>query len=211
MLATRISFSVFLLSIVGCASIAIEAPTVRPFADGREWIVMEPLYYRIRDTDLVITVPAGFVTDFASVPRRLWSFYGPIETYGRAAIVHDFLYWDQGCTRDQADRLFMLAMMESGVWRCERNPIYAAVRIGGGNAWETNAAERREGMPRIIPEGFRRIPAEATWPLYRQYLFENGVRAEPFPEIPVLAAYCTAADGRIEEPESQVAAPHEQK
>jgi hypothetical protein len=83
--------------------------------------------------------------------------------------------------------------------------------VGGGNAWETNAVERRDGKPRIIPEAFRRIPAQATWSSYRQYLFENGVRAEPFPEIPLMAPYCTAADGRIEEPESQVAAPREQK
>jgi len=51
-------------------------------------------------------VPAGFVTDFASTPRALWSVIPPTGRYQLAAVVHDFLYWDQGCTREQADTVF---------------------------------------------------------------------------------------------------------
>ena len=38
-----------------------------------------------------ITVPTGFVTDLASVPRAMWAFIAPFDV-ARAAIIHDFLY-----------------------------------------------------------------------------------------------------------------------
>ena len=38
-----------------------------------------------------ITVPVGFVTDLASVPRALWGFIAPFDV-ARAAIIHDLLY-----------------------------------------------------------------------------------------------------------------------
>ena len=38
-----------------------------------------------------ITVPTGFVTDLASVPRAMWWLIAPFDV-ARAAIVHDILY-----------------------------------------------------------------------------------------------------------------------
>ena len=38
-----------------------------------------------------ITVPTGFVTDLASVPRALWWLIAPFDV-ARAAIIHDLLY-----------------------------------------------------------------------------------------------------------------------
>ena len=38
-----------------------------------------------------ITVPTGFVTDLASVPRAMWAFIAPFDV-ARAAIIHDLLY-----------------------------------------------------------------------------------------------------------------------
>ena len=35
--------------------------------------------------------------------------------YTRAAVIHDYLYWAQPCTREQSDNLLMIAMKESGV------------------------------------------------------------------------------------------------
>jgi len=39
-----------------------------------------------------ITIPKGFVTDYASVPRYLWWLYPPVGGYDDAAVVHDYLY-----------------------------------------------------------------------------------------------------------------------
>lgn len=39
-----------------------------------------------------IVVPEGFITDFASIPRFLWSIYPPTGRYQEAAVIHDWLY-----------------------------------------------------------------------------------------------------------------------
>jgi hypothetical protein len=52
----------------------IPAPVLKPFADNREWVLMENLVYQIGQTSTVIVVPKGFVTDFASIPQAFWSF-----------------------------------------------------------------------------------------------------------------------------------------
>jgi hypothetical protein len=69
---------------------------VSPFADGENWFLVEDLDYEVRDTGKIVTVPAGFVTDFASIPRPFWSILPTWGKYGPPAVVHDFLYWDQG-------------------------------------------------------------------------------------------------------------------
>jgi len=38
-----------------------------------------------------ITVPAGYITDLASVPRIAWTFVSPFDV-ARAAVIHDLLY-----------------------------------------------------------------------------------------------------------------------
>ena len=70
-----------------------------PFGDGQDSMLTENLQYRVLQTTFVIVVPAGFVTDFASTPRALWSVIPPTGRYQLAAVVHDFLYWDQACAR----------------------------------------------------------------------------------------------------------------
>ena len=38
-----------------------------------------------------VTVPAGYITDLASVPRIAWAVIAPFDV-ARAAVVHDILY-----------------------------------------------------------------------------------------------------------------------
>ena len=45
---------------------------------------------RVTD-DGKITVPAGYITDLASVPRAAWTFISPFDV-ARAAVIHDLLY-----------------------------------------------------------------------------------------------------------------------
>ena len=83
-----------------------------------------------RDTNKTetITVPKGFVTDLASVPRALWAFIAPFDV-ARAAIVHDLLYktirqyrWKMKDKEDQelvkkakiaSDKVFLLGMHDA--------------------------------------------------------------------------------------------------
>lgn len=84
----------------------------------------------------VISVPAGFRTDFASVPRVLWTIVPPVGLYGKAAVIHDFLYVFKLRTRAEADRIFLEAMAVLGVPLVQRTLMYQAVRLGGGGGWK---------------------------------------------------------------------------
>ncbi len=50
-----------------------------------------------------ITVPIHFVTDLASIPAIFFQILPPDGPYTFPAIVHDWLYWHQAGTRDEAD------------------------------------------------------------------------------------------------------------
>ncbi len=82
----------------------------------------------------VITVPAGTVTDLASVPRVLWAIFPPHGRYAKAAIVHDYLY-EQGIgCKAFADRVFLEAMGVLGVPMWRRKLMYWAIKFfGRGN------------------------------------------------------------------------------
>jgi hypothetical protein len=86
-----------------------------------------------------ITVPAGFVTDFASVPWGFWNFEPPLGDACKAAVVHDYLYATEGLgerfSRAQADGVFREALAASGVPLWKRTLLWAAVRVGGAGGW----------------------------------------------------------------------------
>jgi hypothetical protein len=175
------------------AQAPIGSIAVKQFNDGTHWIVIEPVVYQIGNTKLQIEVPRGFVTDFASVPYGVTAFFLPTGQYSRAAVIHDYLYWTQACAREQADQIFLLAMIESDVPFRTRRTIYQTVRWKGEPSWLANQKERQAGLSRIIPEAFMKIGPLEVWSAYRQLLYGNGVRPEPpQPQPPV---YC-AADER---------------
>lgn len=89
-----------------------------------------PLEYYSAVMGAVVIVPAGFVTDFASVPapgRILISGHGHDRW---AAVVHDYLYHTKH-DRKQADAIFLEALEVSGVNVIKRRVMYRAVRTGG--------------------------------------------------------------------------------
>lgn len=162
------------------------SPASRPSGNNRVFILVEPLRYEVGTTGVVITVPAGFVTDYASIPRRLWSVYSPHDQYSRAAIVHDYLYWSQLCSRKQADNLFMIAMKESNVPFGTREAVYRVVKSIGGFSWSTNAEERKKKLPKVVPLDRADFAPNESWEDYRPRLFEEGVRDPDFTD----KAYC---------------------
>jgi len=84
-----------------------------------------------------ITVPKGFMTNFASVPRILWPILPPLDRYGKAAVVHDYLYRTSGLnyTRKQADGIFLEACDVLKVERWKSRAMYWAIRLLGWHAW----------------------------------------------------------------------------
>lgn len=97
-----------------------------------------------------VIVPAGFVTDFASVPRIFWQFLPRDGKYTYPAIVHDYLYWLQDRPRETADAVFRIGMKEFGLDTVTINAVYWGVRAGGSLAWGKNAKAKAQGELRIL-------------------------------------------------------------
>lgn len=128
-----------------------QSPLVVTESPSWEWVLTEPLDYLGR-TDRWV-VPAGFETDFASVPRIFWTLIPRHGRYTKAAVIHDFLYLAQpgGITRKDADGVFRRIMREEGVSWVKRWTMYSAVRAGGFFAWrrsQKRLLERAEGVTR---------------------------------------------------------------
>lgn len=101
--------------------------------DGPRFKLVEDLVWFRPSGALVI--PAGFVTDFASIPRYLWPILPPVGAYDRAAVVHDYYYRFNGCPRVFADQLLEEGMTELDVTPWKSVLIYRGVRLGGIFPW----------------------------------------------------------------------------
>jgi hypothetical protein len=97
-----------------------------------------------------VVVPVGFVTDLTSIPRAFWSLMDPSGDYSHAAVVHDYMYWEQFTTRDTADELFRLHMERLGIDILTRNFIFSVVRAGGQGAWDKNKIAKEKGEKRLL-------------------------------------------------------------
>lgn len=176
---------------MGLAACSLAPPVTQSFADDRDSMLYKDLAYSVGDSGMVITVPAGFVTDFASTPWFMWTGLPQRGQYSKAAIVHDYLYWTQDCSPRQADNIFNIAMLESNVGSAERIVIFQGVRMFGEKAWEENKKLRAAGFIRVVPEGYRDFPDRITWTKYQDELRKKKIR-ETFPAQP--AGYCTLGD-----------------
>ena len=101
--------------------------------------------YHMAPGAIPIVVPRNFITDYASIPRFLWSWIPAWGQHGPAAIVHDYLYSGRleavpdpdeprqviVLDRQIADQIFLLAMRQTGVGWAKRIAIYSAVRACG--------------------------------------------------------------------------------
>lgn len=168
--------------------------------NGNIFVLTEPLRYKIESTNEMITVPAGFVTDFASVPQLAQSIVSVVGKHTIPALLHDYLYWEQACTRKQADAILAEAMKEYKSSWFDINAVYYAVRAAGKTAWKQNKADRANGFPRLLQLPSKPsnadcfaggLPPNLDWGTYRKLLFESGLRAEPLPQSRQRPAYCT--------------------
>ena len=110
---------------------------LKPLPNGKHWNLAQSF------TLCGWTVPQGFITDFASIPRPLWWLLPRWGKYGPAAILHDYLYRTAPVSRFDADNLFADAMDA-----CEVNPItstviFLSVRIFGSHAWSRRRLDER--------------------------------------------------------------------
>ncbi len=148
---------------------AMSQPILMPFADMANYVVYQPIHWTppagaSAQLPAAITVPKGFVTDLATIPECFWWAIRPTGRHGHAAILHDWLYWQQGVPRAVADRVFEVAMAELNVPLPVRKAMWAAVRVGGSDYWTEAATEKRQGKTRVL----KRLPeTPVTWDEWR--------------------------------------------
>ncbi len=99
--------------------------------------VYEPFDYHVgtEDSDIIIKVPKGFVTDLASIP---WFARWLISKVGRSAqagVLHDWCYFKQLFPRKQCDDIFIEAMEVLGVPKWKRVAMHRSVRLFGFISW----------------------------------------------------------------------------
>ena len=113
----------------------------------------------------IVTVPKGYITDMASVPRACWAFIAPFDV-ARAAVVHDIMYEkintqyktvnesaaaeegpatkkERETYREIADHTFLEGMnaSEPPVSAWKKYAAYYAVRMFG--RWAINSSAKR--------------------------------------------------------------------
>jgi hypothetical protein len=108
--------------------------------DGQEWRLLEPLVF-VSDVAGRIVVPAGFVTNFASVPRVPVVYELTGNTSSMAATVHDYLYTTHAVSRDVADAVLREASAATKVPGWRRWIMWTGVRVFGGSHWGTAAVD----------------------------------------------------------------------
>lgn len=112
------------------------------FKEGRQlFSLINAVAYESDLLGGIVVVPAGYVTDLASVPKLplAWLMAGGTGT--EAAVIHDYLYWvhafnDEPISRAKADAVFREAIAASEDTKAPGWLMWAAVRLGGWASWD---------------------------------------------------------------------------
>lgn len=110
------------------------------YIDGKQWRLNRSIRYST-DKGQEFIVSIGFITDFASIPRPLWSILPPTSPKcAKSAVLHDYLYkFGFSCqplvTRKHADDLFKEGLLSLGASKSLTNIVYWSVRVFGGTAY----------------------------------------------------------------------------
>lgn len=156
-------------------------PGILAFSDRLYFMLDTELKWKIGETTNRIVVPAGFVSDGASVPKVFWPLgLVPYGAHGRATVVHDYLYWFQQCSRKQADNIMLIALKESGVSFFKRLILTVGVKWFGGFAWRENTQHRQNEFSRLIglENAAKAMDLVSTWK--SRYPYPKGSPSEPF-------------------------------
>ena len=107
--------------------------------DRRTYKLLDDLVLADEDERTII-VPAGFITDFASIKvlhnAFLFVLFALVSGYGNyAATVHDWLYFSGQVSRKDADAVLYRALRAEGIARWRAWLFWAGVRIGGAKQY----------------------------------------------------------------------------
>lgn len=116
------------------------------------WLLIDDLHFQSQALDRIVIAPRGFQTDFASIPRFLWSIFPKVDRWDAAAAVHDAGYAGAltdidgnriAVTKKESDRLFLEGCRALKVNVIIARIMYVMVRLFGdpldhplvANAW----------------------------------------------------------------------------
>lgn len=116
-------------------------PALSPYGAGDKWKMLSEWFVRVISDEgelLTFAVPAGLITDLASVPRLPLVYLVFGNKARRAAILHDWLY-SMRYPRDWSDEVFYLAAVHEGIPKVIASAMWAAVRAGGASRYKEHA------------------------------------------------------------------------
>lgn len=129
--------------------VAFDSELLLTPSDPSEWILFQPFKATVYVGKEVrhLVVPAGYITDLASIPK--WTPVTRSFLHGtarRAAVLHDYLYETQA-GKEFADDVFMAAMKAEGVGWLARSLMFSAVHVFGHAVYD----KRREAPQGVEP------------------------------------------------------------
>jgi hypothetical protein len=105
-------------------------------AGRARWKLLTDLGYHSKLHGMIV-VPAGYITDFASVPRLPLAYWLTGDTAHASAVVHDYLctihYENCKISWKRAAQVFLEAMKHERVPAWRRTMMYWGVRLAGGS------------------------------------------------------------------------------
>lgn len=84
-----------------------------------------------------LTIPKGFITDFATLPPFVRGYFDPVGEWAKAALAHDYRL-ENGFSRQEAAHEFREDMKDQDITPTVRQVFYWVVRI-----WDTYKDLRR--------------------------------------------------------------------
>lgn len=118
------------------------------------WQLLADLRYYSAYLGRELLVPAGFVTDFASVPRIpiIYDLQG--GKGDKAAVVHDMLYSTQCVDRETADKVLAEALLACGYSQLTTvGWFYAGVRLFGASHWTKDNVPQNDDVQDALIAG----------------------------------------------------------
>lgn len=115
--------------------------------DEELWELLVPFVYKSEVAGITITVPAGFNTDFASVPRVPLAYWLTGGRAKKAAVVHDYLCVEKIVSREMADKVFLEAAELQGVPQWRRDIMWTAVRAYAVFSGKDSESEQKPIKP----------------------------------------------------------------
>jgi hypothetical protein len=126
----------------------------------RRFVLESSFIYQDPQKNWIVTVPAGFETDFNSSPRGMWNLFAPWD-YPEAGLVHDWLYQHPDRLERMGSSLYRLGRRECddihrrildilGCSWWKRQGAYTLIRLGGWVPW--NKYRQKEQNSLKLPD-----------------------------------------------------------